>query len=144
MPQKVIPLPEVLIGNLLGHQFLHGAPQLRVLLQIRRNRIRLRADIKLPAPRLPIAGSRVLGEALGAGMNDMQLRIEAARVNHALARRVLALKEDLVGAAAGVGSGGAVGRRRRDGHGVLEEVADVGAEPQQRLIGRVLGALDVA
>lgn len=137
MPQKVIPLPKVLIGNLLGHQLLHRLPQLRILLQIRRNGLRLGARIELLTPLFPIARRRLLRKTLGARMNDMQLRVEPARVDHPLARRVLALKEDLaVRGMAAVGGG--------DGHGVLEEVADVRAEPQQRLVGRVLGPLDVA
>lgn len=148
VPQEVVPLPETRVVDALGHQPLHGGPQLGVLLEVPGDVLGAAFNVELGTPRVPVPSGRVLGEGLGRCVDDMQLRVEAARVDHPPACRVPALKEDL-GRARPVRPGGAAcaagpARGRGDGDGVLEEVADVGPEPQERLVGGVLGLLDVA
>ena len=70
----------------------------------------------------------------------MQLRIEARRVDHALAVLAFTLEQDFRGLA-WLGLGALRGRRYR--HGVAEEVPDVGPELEQSLVGGVFGPCNV-
>jgi hypothetical protein len=71
-------------------------------------------------------------------VDHVQLRVKPARVYGPLPVGVAALEQQ---------PGRLVGvedlRRRRDADGVLQERLDVGTQAQQRLVGRVLGALNV-
>jgi len=85
-----------------------------------------------------LARSRILEETIHGTMNDMKLSLHSAAMDDSLAVGILRLKQHL----------GATGidlllARRRNAHGVAQEVPNVGAEAQQRLVRRVLGPLDV-
>ena len=138
MSQEVVPLPELAVLDSLRHQLLHRPSQLLILLQVLRNRIRVLLHVEALDPVLVLRTRRVPQEAVEAGVDDVELGVEAGGVDDALALGVFAFEEDLGFAVAGVGVVG-----RGDGDGVAEEVADVGAELEEGFVGGVFGFLDV-
>ncbi len=138
MPEEVVPRPEIDIGDLIRHKLFHRRSELLVLLQVLGNVFRLRFDRKALLPPSVLGASWVSHEAVTAGVDDMQLGVEASCVDDSLSILAFALEHDSALAICFVTL-----IRWGDRDSVTQEIADVGAELEEGLISGLFSFFDL-
>lgn len=93
MTEEVVSAPKDLVFDLLRNTLLHCTPQLLMFLEILGNSLSLLVYIESRLPLLPLWARRILEERVERRVNNMELRVEACRVNNLLAAAILRLEE---------------------------------------------------
>lgn len=132
MSEEVVPFPEILVGDSVRYQFLHGSPQLSEVLQVFADILRLALRTERLGPSIVLLTDRILRETVQRGMYNVELGIESCRMDHPLARSILTLEQNSAGLSIRALSWGC------DADCIFQEVPNVCAELQKRLVCSIL------
>ena len=135
--QEVIPRPEILVFHFLRHQLFHCPSQLLVLFQILRYSIRLFFHVEIVLPLGILRTRRVRSEAFEGGMYSVQLCVEPCAVDDPFAVLIFAFEEHLSRPVFI-----SLFRGRSNGHGIAEEVANVGTKFENCRVRRFFSLLE--